>query len=145
MGSPISVTVGNLVMEEIEEIALPRENQASVIYEVPYTYGKVYIGETTCQLETRLKKHKDTCIKGFTDKSAITEHAWMEDHPICWDDTRILQHASQTMELVVKKAIYIRMTPESLHFNCNGGYDMPDCWMTNTRSLEVEPMWAVPL
>ena len=37
---------------------------------------------------------KDTCIKGFSDKSAIAEHAWMEDHPISWDDTRILQHAN---------------------------------------------------
>ena len=46
-----------------------------VVYEVPCTCGKVYIGETRCQLETRLKEHKDACIKGFTDKSTIAEHA----------------------------------------------------------------------
>ena len=56
---------------------------------------------------SRLKEHKDTCIKGFTDKSAIAKQAWMENYPICWDDTRILQHASRTMELVVKEAICI--------------------------------------
>ena len=39
-------------------------------------------------LEWRLNEHKDTCTKGFTDKSAIAEHTWMEDHPIHWDDTR---------------------------------------------------------
>ena len=54
----------------------------------------VYISETTRRLETRLKEHKDAYIKGFTDKSAIAEHAWTEDHPIHWGDTRILQHAS---------------------------------------------------
>ena len=64
---------------------------------------------------------EDACIKGFTDKSAIAEHAWTEDHPILWDDTRILQHASQTMELVVKEAICIRTTPENSHFNRDGG------------------------
>ena len=72
---------------------LPREKQANV-YKVSCSCGKVYISETTHRLGTRLKEHKDMCIKGFTDKSAIAEHAWTEDHPICWDDTRILQHAS---------------------------------------------------
>ena len=61
---------------------LPMEKQANVVYKVPCTCGKVYIGETTRRLETRLKEHKDACIKGFTDKSAIAEHAWTEDHPI---------------------------------------------------------------
>ena len=78
---------------------------------------------------TRLKEHKDKCIKGFTDKSAIAEHAWTKDHPIFWDGTRILQHAGQTMELVVKKGICIRMAPESSHFNCSGGYDILGCWI----------------
>ena len=108
---------------------LPMEKQANVVYEVPCTCGKVYIGETRRRLETRLKEHKDACIKGFTDKSAIAEHAWMEDHPIRWDDTRILQHASRTMELVIKEAICTRMTPEGSYFNCNGGYNIPDFWI----------------
>ena len=47
-----------------------------------------------CQLGTRLKEHKDACIKGFMDKCAIAKHAWTEDRPIHWDDTRILQHAT---------------------------------------------------
>ena len=70
------------------------EKQANIIYKVSYTCGKMYIGETTRQLETRLKGHKDACIKGFTDKSAIAEHARTEDHPIRWGDTRIVQHTS---------------------------------------------------
>ena len=74
--------------------SLPTEKQANVIYKVPCTCRKVYISKTKCRLETLLKEHKDACIKGFSDKSAIAEHAWMEDHPIHWDDTRILQHAS---------------------------------------------------
>ena len=43
-----------------------------------------YIGETTRRLETRLKEHKDACIKGFTNTSAIAKHAWTEGHPIRW-------------------------------------------------------------
>ena len=81
-----------------------------------------------------LKEHKDACIKGFTDKSAIAEHAWMEEHCIRCDDTRILQHATRTTELVAKETISILT---SLHFNRNG---IPDCWIT--MYLKVEPVWA---
>ena len=52
----------------------PIENQANV-YKVPCTFGKVYICEIIRRLETHLKEHKDACIKCFTDKSAIAEHA----------------------------------------------------------------------
>ena len=55
---------------------LPTEKQASVIYKViSCTCRKLYIGMTKRRLETHLKEHKDACIKGFTDKSAIAEHA----------------------------------------------------------------------
>ena len=74
-----------------------------------------------------MKEHKDTCIKGFMDKSAIAKHAWTKDHPIHWEDTRTLQHATRTMELVMKEAIYTQTAPESSHFNRDGGYDIPDC------------------
>ena len=90
------------------------EKQAKVVYEVPCTFGKVYIGE---RLETRLKEHKDACIKGFTDKSAIAEHAWTEDHLIRWDDMRILQHAIRVLQ-----SAYGRHRKSS-RFNRDGGYD----------------------
>ena len=41
-----------------------------------------------------LKEYKDAFMKGFTDKSSIAEHTWTENHPIHWDDTKTLQHAS---------------------------------------------------
>ena len=93
---------------------LPREKQANVVYEVPCTCGKVY-------------------------KSAIAEHAWTEDHPIRWDDTRILQHASRSMELVVKEAICMRTAPESSHFNHNGG---STAGSPHTGSSRVAPTQA---
>ena len=119
-----------------QSASLLSEKQVNVIYEVPYTCGKVHIGETTHRLGTRLKEHKDACVKGFTCKSAIAEHAWTEDRSIRWDDTRILQHASQTMELVVKEAICIWTAPESSRFNRDGGYDIPNCWITTYRKLK---------
>ena len=63
---------------------------ANDVYKRPCTFREVYVGETKHQLETHLKEHKEAYVKGFRDKSAIAKHAWTEDHPICWDDTRIL-------------------------------------------------------
>ena len=117
---------------------LPMEKQANIIYKVPCTCGKVYISKTTRQLEICLKECKEVCIKGFTDKSTIAKHDWTEDHPISWGDTRILQYASQTMKLVIKEEICIWMIPESSHFNCYGGYDIPNCWIATYRKLSSE-------
>ena len=53
---------------------LPIDKQWNVVYEVPSTCGKVYIGETKCRLETKIKEHKDACVMCLTDKSAIAKH-----------------------------------------------------------------------
>ena len=57
---------------------LPIEKQSNIVYEVPCTCGKVYIGETKRRLGTRLQEHKDACAKCLTNKSAIAEHAWYQ-------------------------------------------------------------------
>ena len=115
---------------------LPAEKQANVVYEVPCTCGKVYIGETKRRLETRLKEHREACVRGQTSKSAIAEHAWTEDHPINWSGTKVIQRASHTMELVMKEALCIQSTPPDARFNRDSGYELPDCWVALNRKLK---------
>ena len=115
---------------------LPTTKQSNVVYEVPCTCGKVYIGETKRRLETRLKEHKDACTRYLTDKSAIAEHAWANDLPINWAETKILQRANRTMELVMKEALSIRTTPEDARFNRDNGYELPDCWIATYKKLK---------
>ena len=115
---------------------LPIDKQSNVVYEVPCTCGKVYIGETKRRLGTRLKEHKDACVKCHTDKSAIAEHAWTNDHPINWAETKILQRANGTMELVMKEALSIRTTPEDACLNRHSGYELPDCWIATYKKLK---------
>ena len=43
---------------------LPLEKQAMVVYRIPCSYGKVYIGKTIRRMELRLKEHKDACSRG---------------------------------------------------------------------------------
>ena len=42
--------------------AMPVEKQANVVYRIPCSCGKAYIGETKRRLETcRLREHQDAC------------------------------------------------------------------------------------
>ena len=82
-----------------------------------------------------MKEHKDAYAKCLTDKSAIAEHAWTNDHPINWDGMKILQHMSRTMQLVLKEALSIHATPEDARFNRDGGYELPDCWIATFNKL----------
>ena len=56
----------------------PAEKRTGVVYEVPCSCGKVYIGETIRTLETRIKEHKRACRDSDYKKSAIAEHTWTE-------------------------------------------------------------------
>jgi predicted GIY-YIG superfamily endonuclease len=59
--------------------------QSNVVYQIPCSCGKVYIGETIRRLQSRVKEHQDACRKYQTEKSAIAEHAWGMYHVILWE------------------------------------------------------------
>ncbi len=67
---------------------LVMEKRSKVVYQIPCSCGKKYIGETVRRLETRMKEHQDACQKGTLEKSALAEHAWENHHPIKWERPR---------------------------------------------------------
>ena len=98
--------------------------------------AKVVFGETERRLETRVKEHRDACQKGALEKSALAEHAWMNHHPIQWEEVSVIDRARTAKELLVKEAIHIRLNHPSL--NRDGGLELPRCWMAalkNTGSV----------
>ena len=112
------------------------EKQAKVAYRVPCSCGEAYIGETVRRLETRVKEHRDACQKGALEKSALAEHAWMNHHPIKWEEVSVIDRARTAKELLVKEAIHIRLNHPSL--NRDGGLELPRCWIAalkNTGSV----------
>ena len=79
-------------------IVKDEEKQSGVVYRIPCSCGKVYLGETRRRLETRLKEHKDVCRKGELEKS---EHAWTHHHAIKWEETSVMDRASRRNELLL--------------------------------------------
>ena len=46
-------------------------DQNSNVYRVPCSYGKFYISGMMRRLETRLKEHKEACLRGEQEKSCV--------------------------------------------------------------------------
>ena len=95
---------------------------------------ETYIGETIRRLETRLKEHKDACIKQLTDKSAISEHAWNSHCPIKWAEASVLDHAKNSSDLMIKEAIHIQTTPMDGLINRDQGAEIPGCWVATINA-----------
>ena len=110
-----------------------------VVYSIPCSCGKVYIGETTRRLEQRISEHQDACRKGEEKKSAVAEYAWKEHHPIRWQETSVIDRASRFGELRVKEALHIHLTPEDQRFNRDVGLELPGCWVSTLKTLCVKP------
>ena len=72
---------------------LPMEKRPKIVYQIPCSCGKVYIGEIRSRLETRLREHQEACRKGTLEKAAVAEHAWKDQHAIKWDETTVVDMA----------------------------------------------------
>ena len=107
-----------------------------VVYSIPCSCGKVYIGETTRRLEQRISEHQDACRKGEEKKSAVAEHAWKDHHPIRWQETSVID---RTSIFGVKEALHIHLTSEDQRFNRDVGLELLGCWVSTPKALCVKP------
>ena len=112
---------------------IPSTMNSSVIYKIPCSCGKVYIGETARRLEQRLAEHHDACIKGDERKSAIAEHAWTRHHNILWDEATVIDRAHNLWERKIKEAIHIQLVPMDGKFNRDVGLELPVSWNSLLR------------
>ena len=58
----------------------PPLSKAGVVYRVPCSYGKEYFCENKRTLGTCIKQHQSATRRRETEKCAIAEHAWAEQH-----------------------------------------------------------------
>lgn len=114
---------------------LPVNKQSGVVYKIPCSCGKYYIGETKRRLETRLKEHKDACRNCNYEKSAIAEHAWTEHHPIKWSEATVIDNSNQQYILRIKEALHIQLSKPDQIFNREVGLDIPGCWLATLKTL----------
>ena len=117
---------------------LTMEKKAKVVYRIPCSCGKAYIGEMVRRLEARVKEHRDACQKGVLEKSALAEYAWTNHHPtIKWEKFSVIDRVRTAKELLVKETIHIWLNHPSL--NRNAGLELPRCWMAALKDTRSGP------
>ena len=114
---------------------LPSNQNSNVVYRVPCSCGKFYIGGTMRRLETSLKEHKEACLRGEQEKSAVADHAWSSHHPILWKEASVVDQARTRKELLLKEALHISLTSEEQRFNRDVGLELQGCWVSTLKAL----------
>ena len=109
------------------KFTLPLKKQSIVVYQIPCTCGKIYIGETKRRRNMKIKEHHNTCGKGLTSRSAIAEHAWKNHHPIEWEGVSVVDQARAPKELALKEALHIQLIPSEEFFNQDVRIELPYC------------------
>jgi hypothetical protein len=74
------------------------------IYSIPHEHGKVYIGQTGCSIETRIKKHHQHIRLYHLDKSAVAKYSINLGHHTPFQDTSILGMKSRHTEYIIREA-----------------------------------------
>ena len=75
-------------------LVLPKDpadpnKQDGVVYKIPCTRGKVYIGETGRPMQERMKEHDRDIRLARTQNSAVSEHANGTGHKPLWNETKL--------------------------------------------------------
>ena len=106
---------------------IPLLSRSGVVYSIPCNdCNYTYIGETGCHLSTRLKQHQEAVKKGQTEKSAVAEHVWSNQHSIDWNHVEILDQDSITSTRRIREALHIRK--HSNLMNRDGGIEVSHIW-----------------
>ena len=102
---------------------IPKDLQPGAIYSIPCgSCDQVYIGETGRTLKKRTSEHQRDTDSGNTQKSAVAEHVWQNQHNIDWDNTKILDMNTKWSERKFMEAWHIHSTPDN--FNRDKGVDI---------------------
>lgn len=96
------------------------------IYNIPCECGRVYIGETSRPLSTRIKEHKYNFKQCLIDKSRIVQHSFESGHKIKWENTSILQTERSLTQRKYKEAAHMSFSDNAIS---QPSLILPDIWL----------------
>ena len=85
------------------------------VYRIPCNCGDVYIGTTKRSVNTRLKEHMRHCRQIETEKSAVADHMWGQNHKILFDETQLLSNVTHYSTRIYREAIEIQKHKNSFN------------------------------
>lgn len=98
------------------------------VYRIPCSCGAVYIGTTQRSINTRLSEHKRNCRFGYTEKSAVAEHALSgREHNIMFGEVDVLSTTAHYHARLNREAIEI--------------YKHPQNFNRKEEGVKINPIW----
>ena len=91
-----------------------------------------------------ITEYKDACKKAVIEKSAVAEHASINQHPVLWAETTLIDQARRQTKLFLKEALHIHLTPKDQLFKLNTGTDLPGCWVPTLHASHTKLMQSHP-
>jgi hypothetical protein len=104
------------------------------VYSVPCKCGEVYIRQTGCSIETRVKEHQHHICLQYPDKSAVAELSFNLDHHNQLQDTTILSTKSRYMDRMIREANEIELHLNNM--NREDGLRLSRSWKPLIHSLK---------
>ena len=110
-------------------LVLPKDpadpnKQDGVVYKIPCTRGKVYIGETGRPMQERMKEHDRDIRLARTQNSAVSEHANGTGHKPLWNETKL--------PMVDKESVRGNLLNPN-NINRDNGTEIPEARMPTIR------------
>ena len=91
----------------------PEERKWGAVYEIPCAdCDLVYIGETGCSLNERIRGHK-YAVKTGDMKNGIAAHAWAAQHTVDWSSARVRTTEQFLWKRKALEAIHIQREPRT--------------------------------
>jgi hypothetical protein len=97
-----------------------------VVYQIPYSCGKSYIGQIGRFFKSHLKEHIVDTHHNRISKSTIIKHSHNSKHLLCFEKTKILSFAPFYPSCIIQKALEIEKHWNN--FNREDGYKLIQSW-----------------
>jgi hypothetical protein len=101
--SKSSVTIGSKLVSRIK-FRPPEEQRSNVVYSVKCSCGARYVGETSQELQSRIKEHRRS-FQLNDGKSALSSH---QGHDPDWEGVQVLAQESHHRRRLLKESAFIR-------------------------------------
>ena len=88
-------------MVDLAKDQVDPKNQKGV-YIIPFSCGKVYVGETVRSINNCLKEHALDITRDRASKSALAEHSHNSSHHVCIENAKLLMREENYLKRWVK-------------------------------------------
>ncbi|XP_071579118.1 uncharacterized protein [Temnothorax nylanderi] len=115
--------------------SLPRSNKCNVVYKINCNdCDASYVGQTSRQLQTRIREHRNHINWNTPNHSVITEHRVECNHDFDWKNVEILDHESYYYKRSVSEMICIKRQAKGLNLQTDAE-GLPDTYLSVIERL----------